>query len=146
MSEASAKPNAEPIEPNTYEPPTITIAGEPYRLRRLDVRDVFAVSRILGRGVSVLADVDKVTPGVIVQVLISSMAHQEQETLKLMASLIGVQPAELTDPDRFPMDSIVTIFMAVAEHQDLAGFFAAVERLQDKLPEMQTRSGARSSS
>lgn len=143
--ETEASPDVEPI---TYQPPSVTIEGETYPLRRLQLQDVFSVSRILGSGVAVLGNLGKpgatVNPGQILQVVVASLSANQEPVLNLMASLIGVTRRELDDPERFGMDSIITLGEALAEHQDLARFLAAVDRLGQKTPEMQTRSGASS--
>lgn len=141
-----APPETEPVEPITYQPPSVTIGSETYPMRRLGVQDVFTVSKILGSGVSVLGRIGdgQVNPAQILQVVVAALAQNQEPVLNLMASIIGVTRAELNDPERFPMESIVTLGEALADHQDLAGFLAAVGRLAERTPEMQTRSGASS--
>jgi hypothetical protein len=143
------KAAAETPEPNTYAPPTVTIAGTTYPMRRLGLEDVFTVSRILGSGVAELGAA-KGTKGAqgaaFIQVIVAAIAQNQEPVLRLFASIIGVERADLKDPDRFPMDSIITLGEAMAEHQDLMGFLAAVNRLGARTPEMQTRSGASSTS
>lgn len=118
---------------------TVVIAGETYTVRRLGLRDVFKVARILGRGVALLGDnATNLTPGQTMQVLISSLTANEDETLDLIADVLSVKRAEIDDAARFPMESIIDVLQALAEHQDLKAFLARVQRLTETLPEMQT--------
>jgi len=129
------KPEVDPI---LYEAPTVTIAGNEYSVRRLDTRDVFKVARILGRGVSMLADPDSLQhPSQVLQVLIASMTVNEDEVQKLLASLVGVP---LKDWESFPPTAVVDVLEILSQHQDLQDFLARVQRLTEMLPEMQTPS------
>lgn len=125
------------VDPVLQEPPTVTIAGTTYTIRRLGLRDVFRVSRILGRGIAVLAEGGS-TGSQIIQVLIASLNANEEEVLKLIADVIGVKRADLDDPNRFPMVSFLDILAALSESQDLRDFFARVQTLTGVLPELQT--------
>jgi len=121
------------------EPTTVTIAGETYELRRLGLQDVFKVARILGNGVAVLGDTSGTySPAQAVQVLVASMTRNEDEVLNLVADLLKVDRKTLADPDKFPMDSMIDIFTALSEHQDLKAFLARIAALTERLPEMQT--------
>ncbi len=133
------KKPTENIDPILHEEPTITIADREYTVRRLGLRDVFRVSRILGRGVALLGDQAQTLSGSqVVQVLVASLTSNEDEVLKLIADVLSVQRAELDDPAVFPMDCIVDILEALAAHQDLRAFFARVQTLTERLPELQT--------
>lgn len=127
-------------DPILAEDPIITIAGAEYTVRRMGLTDVFRVARILGRGIALLGGANgEVTGAQIVQVLVASLSANEEEVLRLIASLISVDRKDLDDPRAFPMDSIVTVFEVLAEHQDLRAFLAKVQALTERLPEMQTR-------
>ena len=131
------------VDPVLQEPLTITIAGTTYTIRRLGLRDVFRVSRILGRGIAVLAEGGS-TGSQIIQVLIASLNANEEEVLKLIADLIGVKRIDLDDPNRFPMVSFLDILTALSQSQDLRDFFARVQTLTGTLPELQmTQASAR---
>jgi hypothetical protein len=126
------------VDPVLIEPATITIAGATYTVRRLGLRDVFRVSRILGRGIAILAEGTERTATQVLQVLIASMNANEEEVLRLIADIIGVKRTDLDDPNRFPMVSFIDILAALAESQDLRDFFARVQTLTGVLPELQT--------
>jgi hypothetical protein len=129
---------AQKLDPILDEGPIVTIAGTDYRIRRLGFRDVFKVSRVLGRGLAILGDqASTLTPGQAIQVIVASMSQNENEVLDLAASILGVSRADLEDTDRFPMDAIVDVASALAEHQDLRAFLAKVQALMTRLPEMQ---------
>jgi hypothetical protein len=130
---------AQKLDPILDEGPIVTIAGTDYRIRRLGFRDVFKVSRVLGRGLAILGDqASTLTPGQAIQVIVASMSQNENEVLDLAASILGVTRSDLEDTDRFPMDAIVDVASALAEHQDLRAFLAKVQALMTRLPEMQT--------
>ena len=121
------------------EPTTVTIAGTEYTLRRLGLQDVFKVARILGNGVAVLGDTSGTySPVQAVQVLVASMTRNEDEVLNLVADLLKVDRKTLANPEKFPMDSMIDIFTALSEHQDLKAFLARIAALTERLPEMQT--------
>lgn len=130
----TAPRNETQADPVLIEPATITIAGHEYTLRRLGLRDVFKVSRILGRGIAALAENGITQPGQVLQVLVASMNQNEEELLKLIADLLGVARADLDNPDLFPMDSFLDIIAAIAASQDLRGFFSKVQALTGSLP------------
>lgn len=121
-------------DPVLIEPTTLTIAGNEYTLRRLGLRDVFKVSRILGRGIAALAENGITNPGQVLQVLVASMNQNEDEFLKLIADLLNVKRTDLDDPDLFPMESFIDIVAAIAASQDLRGFFSKVQALTGSLP------------
>jgi len=125
----------------------ITIAGETYTMRRLGLQDVFNVARILGTGVAVLGDDSgNVSPQQTLQVLVASMAQQEDRVLDLIADLLHVDRDVVNNPEKFPMDSIVDILQKLAEHQDLKAFMEKLGKLTESLPEMQTASREASTS
>jgi hypothetical protein len=133
--------NVEPLndtpDPILSEPTRITIAGAEYTVRRMGLPDVFRVSRILGRGVALLGGgADGITGAQVLQVLIASLSANEDEVLRLIASLLSVDRKVLDDPSAFPMDSIIDVFQALAEHQDLKAFLSKVQTLSERLPEM----------
>lgn len=127
------------------EAPTVTIAGREYQLRRLGVRDTFAVARIVAVGAAALSRPlgDDLDPGAIGQLLLSGFMAAEETTIKLLASVIGVTVKDL---EAMPMEAPLDIAAALAEHQDLRAFFARASELMAKLPEMRTRSRAQSTS
>lgn len=125
------------------EAPTVTIAGQPYQLRRLGVRDTFAIARIVAVGAAALnrplgSDLTTESMG---QLLLSGFMAAEETTMKLLASVIGVTVPDL---EKMPMEAPLDIAAALAEHQDLRAFFARAGELMKKVPEMQTRSRAAS--
>jgi len=126
------------LDPILDEGPSVTIAGTDYQIRRLGFRDVFKVARVLGRGIAILGDqASNLTPGQAIQVIVASMSSNEDEVLDLAASILGVTRKDLDDTDRFPMDALVDVASALAEHQDLRAFLAKVQALMERLPEMQ---------
>ncbi len=122
--------------------PTVTIAGEVYQLRRLGVRDTFAIARIVAVGAAALnRGMDDLSADAIGQLLLSGFMAAEETTIKLLASVISVDVKTL---ESMPMEAPLEIAAALAEHQDLRAFFDRASELMRKLPEMRTRSRAAS--
>lgn len=133
-------PKVEKLDPILDEGPTVNIAGTEYQIRRLGFQDVFKVARILGRGIAVLGDQgSNLSPGQAIQIVMASMTANEDEVLDLLASILGVSRKDFNDADRFPMEAIVDVAEALAQHQDLRAFLAKVQALIERLPEMQNQ-------
>jgi len=127
------------------EAPTVTIAGKTYQLRRLGVRDTFAIARIFAVGAAAmnrpLGNSAMSDPSALAPLLLSGLMAAEETTMKLLASVIDVTVPEL---EKMPMEAPLEIVAALAEHQDLRAFFARAGELMKRLPETQTRSRAAS--
>ncbi len=119
---------------------TVTIEGHTYTLQKLGMKHVFKVARVLGNGIRVIGDANSFSPGEIMQVFVASMARNEDEVMSLIGDVLGVTRKELDDPERFPLDSIVDVFAALKDHQDLQAFLGKVMKLMEVNPEMQTAS------
>lgn len=127
--------------------PVIEIAGQEYTLRRLGIKDTFAVARIIAIGQmsskqSVTTHFDD--PEMLTAILLAGVMGAEKVVMDLLASIVGVTTKDLEDPEKFPMGSELTIIEALVQHQDIKAFLARVGSLAKKLPEMQTRSRAAS--
>lgn len=127
------------------EAPTVTIAGQPYQLRRLGVRDTFAIARIVAVGAAAtnqpLTNTEVSDPEKLAGLLMAGFMAAEETVLKLLASVVDVTVPEL---EAMPMEAPLEIAAALAEHQDLRAFFARAGELMKRLPEMRTRSRAAS--
>lgn len=119
--------------------PTVKIAEDTYQLRRLGVRDTFAIARIIAVGAA--ATNQNIDSGNYASMLLSGFMAAEETVLKLLASLIDVS---VKDFESMPMEAPLEIISVLAEHQDLRAFFARARELMQRLPEMQTRSRAAS--
>ena len=145
-------------DPILTDPPRVEVEGRTYILDRLGLRHTFRVARILGRGVAMLGDgLKTMSAGQAAQVIIASMVANEDEVINLLATVLmvpgedgeaarAVTRAELLDASLFPMDSIITVVKALADHQDMKRFFTTVAAITANLPETQTPSGGSSSS
>lgn len=124
--------------------PIVTLGEETFPLRRLGVRDTFAIARIVAIGAAAsntnLSNAEMGDPAKMGELLLAGFVTAENEAVKILASVIGVTVKELEDPQRFPMGSELDIIMGLVEHQDLKAFFAQAATLMKRLPEMQTRS------
>jgi len=124
------------VDPVLYEPPTVTVAGTTYTLRRLGLPDVFRVVKILGRGAALLDPAAEFTPAQIIQVLMTSISLNEGPVLDLIASLLGVPRKDLDYPEKFPLDSILDIIQAIAAHGDLRGFLSRANSITKTMPNL----------
>jgi hypothetical protein len=128
-------PSAPPVDPILYTPPTVTIAGIEYPLRRLNVRDVFRIVPIVSKGANaILAGNGQLQPAQILQALMQALVTSEREVTALLADLIGVTPDDFNDGHRFPITATIDIIEAVAEHEDLRAFIARVQAAAGRLP------------
>lgn len=132
-------------DPTTGEDPilgqelSVEINGTTYPLRRLGVRDTFALARIIGRGAGATGISSDAGPDELIGLLLAGLGASEGEAIRLLASVIGVSPADFENPELFPMGSEVDIIAALAQHQDLRAFFGKLGELMAKRPEFQTR-------
>lgn len=144
MSEVN--PHTTGDEPITSTGPTVTINDHEYTLRRLGIKDTFAVARIVAVGAATaqqpLTNVEMSDPEKLQPLLLSGFIAAEKTAVELLASLISVSVKDFTNPDLFPMGSELQIIEALVEHQDLRAFFTSAGNLMRRLPEMQTRSPA----
>lgn len=125
------------VDPVLYEPPTVTIEGVEYPLRRLSMKDVFRIVPIVSKGASaIMAGNGQLTPSQILAVLMQALITSEREVTSLLADLIGVAPADLEDGQRFPITAAIDIIEAVAQHEDLRAFIARVQAAAARLPGM----------
>lgn len=127
------KKEVEPLIGNT---PTVTIQGKEYKMRRLGIVDTFTLARIIGVGAAgigkELTDLE-MTPDVAIGLLIVGFPYASKEILNLFASLLGVKPEEIRDPNLFPMGSEIEIIKALADHIDVKAFFTKSVELM-KMP------------
>lgn len=125
--------------------PTVEIGGSTYQLRRLGVRDTFAIARIVAVGAAAtnqpLTNSEMGDPDKLAGLLMAGFMAAEETVLKLLASVINVTVKEL---ESMPMEAPLEIAAALAEHQDLRAFFARAGELMKRLPETRTRSRATS--
>lgn len=125
--------------------PIVEIGGTPYTLRRLGVRDTFAIARIVAVGAAAtnqpLTNTEVSDPEKLAGLLMAGFMAAEETVLKLLASVVDVTVPEL---EAMPMEAPLEIAAALAEHQDLRAFFARAGELMKRLPEMRTRSRAAS--
>ena len=129
MSEAVADPT---VGVNAMLPArlTVTVNGRVLTMRRLGVRDAFALLRILSRvlqGVNV-RELDAQALGVILlQALIAQ--DSEDELTTLVSGVFGLSPQEFTDPDTVPLEALPELIEALGGHPDLSALAKNLQRL-----------------
>jgi hypothetical protein len=115
------------------EKPTVTINEVQYTMRRLGIKDVFAFAKILGPSIHVLAsslasgnatneETQKQSGANLIATIITLVPDLEQPLTEFVASVIGVEPSVLDDPEVFPLSSLDELYTALIAHPDLKSF------------------------
>lgn len=140
------------IEPLVVEMPTVEVNGKTYTMRRLGFRDVIFWLKTIresgARGLQAATDLidvlrvedkegkinqEATEQRVGVTAFIWGAIDSIDTIMSWLASVLQVDPKEFADPDKFPLDSIIDIIEAVAEHPDLKAFFTKLSSvLNDK--------------
>jgi hypothetical protein len=111
--------------------------GETFLVRRLNTRDIFAFARIMSVGLKLLGpeflkQKQEVTSENFVILMASAIPLAENESIKLLASLIGKTAEEF---DKLPPDTMLYIVEILKDHIDVKRFFTHVVKLiQPNLP------------
>lgn len=109
------------LETGEYEQKELT-------LRRLDTRDVFTFARMLSKiGKQLLNDLSSFgsdpnngNTRELGLKIISLLPDLEDEAIKFLSSLVNVTPEEF---EKFSMDSLIDIVVALVQSQDIKAFF-----------------------
>jgi len=128
------------MEPIVGTKPTVEIEGKTYTVRRLGIPDMFTVIRIFGVGVKQLGSMgglQSLDSASVALALVAAIPHAEDEIMDLLADIVGVDGADIRNPDIFPIDAIVDIIGVLAEHQDLKAFFTRLQALAKANPALQ---------
>jgi len=133
--------------PLLIEPPSVMIEGTEYRMHRMGWLDVLRLMRILGGGAAnlrtELKDLDFTDPDKTVEavtmLLIVGVPYADNHVVTFVSGLLyrltpdgeedQVIPAELRDPERFPITSFIPIAEAIGRHPDLKAFLAQLQEL-----------------
>ena len=124
--------NDKEIEPFLGETISITISNKEYKMRRLNIQDIFKLGRILGIGAAGMGkEIGKMdlNPEVLAGLLLVSFPYAERQCLEFIASLIDVEVEDLKNPEFFPVDSILDILQNILEHEDVKAFFLKLANL-----------------
>lgn len=113
------------------DPQTVVIGDVEYKVRRLSVRDVFAVGRILGStirsgGLREVMAAGPLEAEDMALLLIAAFPYAETEVTALCASLIGVEPDFFS---QMPPEVLPTVASVLAESEDLKAFFDSCRRM-----------------
>lgn len=127
--------------------PPITIAGVEYRMRRLGRLDFYNLVEILrdtfGHGAIQLnvrlRNIQISTINAQLAALIAGLPETQQKVGAFLASLIGVEPGALDDPEKFPMGTDLIILGALTKHPDAVLFFDTARAQMEALAEMWTQ-------
>jgi hypothetical protein len=132
MSAQERKEEIDDVEAIVAEVPTVTIAGQTYKLRRLGIQDTFKLARIVAIGAAGLGGEvgnQELSPELFASLFLIGFPYAEKQVFEFLGSILGVKPDELRDPQKFPMGSEVEIVNALIEHVDVKAFFSRVEAL-----------------
>lgn len=124
-----------PVDPVTYTPPIVTVNGREYPLRRLGLQDVLLAGKIVQAALRRLAATDpSIRDGITFAAIATTALIEEEETVtRFLARLLNVTPAEMIDPDLFPVDALFDVIEALEEHEDLRAFLARSSSLGQRL-------------
>ena len=127
------------MEPIVGVKPTVEIEGKTYTIRRLGIKDTFTIARILGVGVKQLGaiGVTALDAQSAVLAMLAAIPYAEDEILDLLADLVGVDGADIRNPELFPLGSEIAIIEALSKHQDLQAFFTRLQGLLKSNPALQ---------
>ena len=128
------------MEPIVGVKPTVEIEGKTYTIRRLGIADTFAIVRIIGIGIKQLGQIGglkSLDQQSMVLALVGAIPYAEDEILDLLADLVGVDGADIRNPELFPLGSELAIIEALSKHQDLQAFFTRLQGLMKANPALQ---------
>jgi hypothetical protein len=128
------------MEPIVGVKPTVEIEGKTYTIRRLGIADTFAIVRIIGIGIKQLGQIGglkSLDQQSMVLALVGAIPYAEDEILDLLADLVGVDGADIRNPELFPLGSEIAIIEALSKHPDLQAFFTRLQGLMKANPALQ---------
>ena len=112
----------------TAGPTQVELEGTTYELRRLTTRDSFAVLRIIHKSMSSVLPM--ISPQMnmeeVAAIILTALPEAETETVRLLASLIGVTEDEFAN---LPPEATLYIVDALCEHPDLERFLRTCYKL-----------------
>lgn len=116
---------------------TLQTASGPRRVRRLGLGDIdFAVdllNEVLSTGEALvllrtLRRADLSSPEDLLQVLLAGWKVARKPVELWSASLLGMTPEEIADPEKFTLDDLAALVVVLKDHPDRAGFFGRLSK------------------
>ena len=121
--------------------PVHMIAGREHTIKRFGIPDVFKFAKIFATGAAYagqsMSGAMSTGQDGFTGYMLLGLAYAEKETLALLAYSIDVSVEELSDPDQYPVDSIVEIIEALSKSQDIQALMGKFQKMMQKLPEAQ---------
>lgn len=118
------------VDPVLYEPPTVTINGREYPMRRLGLKDGFKAAAIFQKGLTGIRAAGGVADGAeLVAIILGALVDEETAVTDFLASSIKVSRQDLQNPELFPITAIFDIIDALVKHEDLRSFLARSQAL-----------------
>lgn len=108
---------------------SIEIEGKRYKLRRLGATHIFPLSTVLAYGARLFDNRAEIGTAQLVQMLIAALHQSQDAVLECVAYKLGVTVEELSDSERFPLDSVMELFEVMAEAPEVRTF---LDKLQTK--------------
>lgn len=113
--------------------PKVEIGDREVELRRLDWRAIRDFADVMERADAALPPgvLDAAggegpeAIGALLQRCRAIIAHGGEQLERVLAAVLGVEPQELVDADRFPGDGLLRVVMELVSHPDVASFFFA---------------------
>jgi hypothetical protein len=135
------KQQASATEVIAGEGPVVVVVGVSYTMRRLGLRDAFKIAKVLAAGFASVSGAVKVdftdaesAGESITTLLMAGVPFAEDEIIALLADVLQVPDGVLSDPDTFPLDSLVEVIEGITKHPDLQSFTKRLAALLRALP------------
>lgn len=107
----------------------LELVTKEFKMRRLGISDTFKLMQIVAGGAAGLGAQLKtmdMSAEMVGMLLISGIPYQEKIAIELLASIIGVKPQDLANPDIFPMGTEIEIVQKLIDHQDMKAFMGKI--------------------
>src|SRR5690606_9848508 len=122
-------------------PPSVVIEGRTYQMRRLGAMDIIRWLQMIrssgARGVRGVMEMvgelklNQQQAGLVA--ILFGLVDLAGDVLDWLASVLRVKREDLENPELFPLDSIVDIIGALADHPDIEAFVGKLQKaLQDE--------------
>jgi hypothetical protein len=112
--------------------------GKAYRIRRLGTDDLFdlldLIQTVLGEGSASMRE--RITGSTfwdlqenLTTVLVMGIPRSRSRVITMLSGMLEMSIEDIRDPDKFPMGALAKALKALAEHPDVADFFALLQEI-----------------
>ena len=106
----------------------IMLAGVPYKMRRLNTRDVFRYTKIMSKAMRAVGNVDinpEAGPEIFGMVMVEGLSMADSEVAQFFGDIIGLKGEEFFN---LPPEAFGEFMEQLSTHHDMASFFQIVLR------------------